>query len=100
MNKHQNIESTEIVETDAAVITPSEQILAPLTLEDYSQFLYNTNYGGQPGQDFTAEGSKRSDFRMESAQMKSESNLSHPRKTLLYSTAPLQIRTVTHQSVS
>lgn len=58
MNEHQNTETTAIVETDDAVITPSEQILAPLTLEDYSQFLYNTNYGGQAGQDFTAEGIK------------------------------------------
>lgn len=39
-------------------ITPAERILAPLELSDYSQFLYETNYGGIKGQDFTAEGIK------------------------------------------
>ena len=38
--------------------TPVEQILAPLDLSDYSQFLYDTNFGGVKGQDFTAEGIK------------------------------------------
>ena len=38
--------------------TPSEQILAPLDLSDYSQFLYDTNFSGVKGQDFTAEGIK------------------------------------------
>ena len=60
MKEHQNTEHTELVEADIATITPtpSEKILAPLTLEDCSQFLYSTNYGGKPGQDFTAEGIK------------------------------------------
>ena len=48
-----------VIDTEAsAVPTPSERILAPLTLADYSQFLYDTNYGGKKGQDFTAEGIK------------------------------------------
>ena len=62
MNEHPNMtEATaELVEVEAerSHLTPSEQILAPLTLSDYSQFLYSTNYGGKPGQDFTAEGIK------------------------------------------
>ena len=50
---------TAIVEAgETHPITPSEQILAPLELSDYSQFLYETNYGGKKGQDFTAEGIK------------------------------------------
>ena len=58
--KEQNGKSTALVETEAEVIdlTPSEQILAPLELSDYSQFLYDTNFGGKKGQDFTAEGIK------------------------------------------
>lgn len=48
-----------IIEAEAtAHITPAQQILAPLELADYSQFLYETNYGGVKGQDFTAEGIK------------------------------------------
>lgn len=59
MNENQNTESTAIVEvSEARPITPSEQILEPLTLADYSVFLYSTNYGGVPGHDFTAEGIK------------------------------------------
>ena len=62
MSEHQNMtEATaELVEVEAerSHLTPSEQILAPLTLSDCSQFLYSTNYGGKPGQDFTAEGIK------------------------------------------
>ena len=50
--------STELVEVKAHAITPAERILAPLELSDYSQFLYDTNYGGKKGQDFTAEGIK------------------------------------------
>ena len=60
MNTEQN-KSTDltVIDTEAsAVPTPSERILAPLTLADYSQFLYDTNYGGKKGQDFTAEGIK------------------------------------------
>ena len=49
-----NDESAAMVE----VIAPTQQILAPLILENYSQFLYSTNFGGQKGQDFTAEGIK------------------------------------------
>ena len=50
---------TAIVEAgETHPITPSERILAPLELSDYSKFLYSTNYGGKPGQDFTAEGIK------------------------------------------
>ena len=48
-----------VIDTEAsAVPTPSERILAPLTLADYSQFLYETNFGGKKGQDFTFEGIK------------------------------------------
>ena len=50
--------STELVEVKTHAITPAERILAPLELSDYSQFLYDTNYGGKKGQDFTAEGIK------------------------------------------
>lgn len=49
---------TAIIEAEATHLTPSERILAPLSLSDYSQFLYATNYRGKPGQDFTAEGIK------------------------------------------
>ena len=62
MKEHQNTEeSTELVEVEAVEhmpITPSEKILAPLQLADLYDFLYDTNYGGQKGQDFTAEGIK------------------------------------------
>ena len=48
-----------VIDTEAsAVPTPSERILAPLTLADYSQFLHETNFGGKKGQDFTFEGIK------------------------------------------
>lgn len=53
--------TTALVEADVVSEiqpTPAQQILAPLELSDYSQFLYDTNYGGQKGQDFTAEGIK------------------------------------------
>ena len=58
MNEHQNKEIAIAEISESRPITPSERILAPLSLSDYSQFLYNTNYGGNPGQDFTAEGIK------------------------------------------
>ena len=60
MSEHENNESAALVEVEAEVtpLTPSERILAPLELSDYSQFLYETNYGGKRGQDFTAEGIK------------------------------------------
>ena len=53
-------ETTAIVEVEAQAhpITPTDQTLAPLGLSDYSQFLYDTNYGGKPGKEFTAEGIK------------------------------------------
>ena len=53
-NQTRNDESAAMVE----VIAPTQQILAPLELSDYSQFLYETSYGGRKGQDFTAEGIK------------------------------------------
>ena len=55
-----NKKSTALVEVEADVthLTPSDLVLAPLELSDYSQFLYATNYGGKAGQDFTAEGIK------------------------------------------
>ena len=58
--QNENVDqTTAIVEAgETRPLTPSEQILAPLELSDYSQFLYSTNYGGKPGQDFTAEGIK------------------------------------------
>lgn len=46
------------VQAESTPLTPTQQILAPLTLEDYSQFLYETSYGGKKGQDFTYEGVK------------------------------------------
>ena len=56
------IENNQIREDESAamveVIAPTQQILAPLELSDYSQFLYETSYGGRKGQDFTAEGIK------------------------------------------
>ena len=57
MSNEKQIETTaELVEvTETRPLTPSERILAPLELSDDSQFLYNTNYGGKPGKDFTAE---------------------------------------------
>ena len=63
MIKNKNCTETttaELVEVQAesTLLTPTEQILAPLTLEDYSQFLYETSYGGKKGQDFTFEGVK------------------------------------------
>ena len=58
MDEHQNIETTAIVEADAHPVTPSEQILAPLGIADYSQFLYEHSYGGKKGLDFTYEGIK------------------------------------------
>lgn len=60
MSEHKNNVSAALVEVEAEVtpLTPSERILSPLELADYSQFLYSTNYGGKPGQDFTAEGIK------------------------------------------
>ena len=59
MNENKNTESTALVEAEVTEIaTPTQQILAPLTVLDYSPFLYQTNYGGKPGQDFTAEGIK------------------------------------------
>lgn len=56
----QTKETTALVEVEAEAtpLTPSQQILAPIGIADYSQFLYSTNYGGKPGQDFTAEGIK------------------------------------------
>ena len=58
--RNENVDqTTAIVEAgETRPLTPSEQILAPLELSDYSKFLYSTNYGGKPGQDFTAEGIK------------------------------------------
>ena len=56
------IENNQIREDESAamveVIAPTQQVLAPLTLEDYSQFLYSTNFGSQKGQDFTYDGIK------------------------------------------
>ena len=53
-----NKESTVLAEAEVTHLTPSERILAPLELSGYSHFLYSTNYGGKPGQDFTFEGVK------------------------------------------
>lgn len=53
-NKHENTTELAIVETEHTP-TPREQIPAPLDLSDYSQFLYDTNFGGVKGKDFTAE---------------------------------------------
>lgn len=59
MSEHQKTESTAIVEAEVTHnITPTDEILSPLTVLDYSQFLFATNYGGKAGQDFTAEGIK------------------------------------------
>ena len=64
MNEHQNKETAIAEISEARPITPSERILAPLSLSDYSQFLYNTNYGGKAGKDFTAEGIKTIAYKM------------------------------------
>ena len=55
-----NKKSTALVEVKAKVthLTPSERILVPLELADFSQFLYPTNFEGKPGQDFTIKGVK------------------------------------------
>ena len=53
-NGHKIIE----VEPTQAIVPVREQILAPLTLEDMSVFLYETNFGGKKGTDFTFEGIK------------------------------------------
>ena len=59
MDQRQNTENALVeVEAEVMPLTPSEQVLAPLELSDYSQFLYSTKYGGKPGKDFTAEGIK------------------------------------------
>ena len=59
MEKENVDQITAIVEIDESrPITPAERILAPLELSDYSQFLYETNYRGKPGKDFTSEGVK------------------------------------------
>ena len=51
-------QTTEIVQVEEETTNPANSILSVLDMSDYSQFLYNTNYGGKPGQDFTAEGIK------------------------------------------
>lgn len=57
--EHQKEHETAIVEAEVVnPPTPSERILAPLELEDFSQFLYETNYGGVKSVDFTSEGIK------------------------------------------
>ena len=60
--ENQNIEEktaiAEVKATAIAPITPAEQVLTPLQIADYSQFLYDTNFGGKRGKDFTAEGIK------------------------------------------
>ena len=57
--ENQNIEEktaiAEVKATAIAPITPTEQVLTPLQIADYSQFLYDTNFGGTRGKDFTAE---------------------------------------------
>ena len=55
-----NEQNTEIidVEPNQALVPVRESILAPLELADYAQFLYETNFGGKKGQDFTFEGIK------------------------------------------
>ena len=60
--EHQKIDErnaiAEVKATAIAPITPAEQVLTPLQIADYSQFLYDTNFGGKRGKDFTAEGIK------------------------------------------
>ena len=51
--------TTELVEIEPqSHATPAEQVLTQFTLADYTQFLYDTHYGGVKGKDFTAEGIK------------------------------------------
>lgn len=58
MNNSHEHTTTVLVEVDTERTTPAEQILAPLDHSDYSPFLYDTNFGGVKGQDYTAEGIK------------------------------------------
>ena len=58
MNTSENGHEIIDVEPTQALVPVREQILAPLELDDYSQFLYETNFGGKKGQDFTFEGIK------------------------------------------
>ena len=55
-----NEQNTEIidVEPNQALVPVRESILGPLELADYAQFLYETNFGGKKGLDFTFEGIK------------------------------------------
>ena len=57
MEKDKNIQETTAI-AEAVPVTPAEQVLTPLQIADYSQFLYDTNFGGKRGKDFTAEGIK------------------------------------------
>lgn len=53
--------STQIVEVENTTDlseSPSQKLLSILELSDLTQFLYDTNYGGKAGKDFTAEGIK------------------------------------------
>ena len=58
MTERQITENALVEVSESRPITPAEQFLSPLELSDYSQFLYDTNYGGKPDKDFTAEGIK------------------------------------------
>ena len=58
MNTSENGHEIIDIEPTGALVPVREQILAPLALEDMSVFLYETNFGGKKGQDFTFEGIK------------------------------------------
>ncbi len=57
------IENDRIREDESVAIvedsTPAEQILAPLQISDYSQFLYEASYSGVKSTDFTYEAGKK-----------------------------------------
>jgi len=57
--KHTDIVEADVIEHPSNLPeTPRQQVLMHLSIADYSQFLYDTNFGGKPGKDFTFEGIK------------------------------------------
>ena len=58
MNTNDNGHEIIEVENTESLVPVREQILAPLTLADYSQFLYETNFGGEKGAGLHLRGDK------------------------------------------
>ena len=57
MSENQNKTKTTAI-AEVVPVTPVEQVLTSLQKSDYSDFLYETNFGGKRGKEFTAEGIK------------------------------------------